>query len=333
MPDVKTYPCFKAGFSLWWLFVTVASSLLFGCAEVPLAGVSVRIASGPPYAANLEPVQQHVQPTKTNVYRVQPGDTLWAIAVAHTVDLEDLAARNGISNPDQLFVGQALQIRGTANLASVSTPPSSPSLPNLPPLPIISEVSIQPMEKSVVPAIPLPIPVKNVDVPPPLPPVNSHSREEGGLKVSKNAWVIHAGTPKEWLWPLEGRIVESFGIKGNRRNTGIDIATSLGASVRATADGVVAFSDDALASYGNLILLRHGGSFMSAYAHNDKLLVKRGDLVRAGEVIALAGTSGRAESPRLHFELRKNLTPLNPMQYLPKRQTKRKRSLSSGRKQ
>ena len=356
VPDVKTYPCFKAGFSLWWPLAAVVSVLFVGCAEKPSPEVFVRIASGPPYASSLEPVQLHVQPTQTNIYRVQPGDTLWAIAVAHTVDLEELAAWNGISNPDQLFVGQALQVRRTANLASTSTPSASPAAPPDSPLPVTPKVSVQaigmgavldpPTKKGALKkraevlvseaenwhelaaSIPTPVPVKNAAASPSPPIPNPHSSKKDGLKISKNAWVIGASKPKKWLWPVEGGIIESFGTKGKRRNTGIDIAASHGAPVRATADGVVAYADDALASYGNLVLLRHGGSFMSAYAHNDKILVKRGELVRAGEIIARVGTSGRAESPRLHFELRKNLTPLNPMKYLPKRSRESKHSLA-----
>ena len=182
--------------------------------------------------------------------------------------------------------------------------------------------------------VPMPRPIKSVvraRPTPVVPPHASHAktskptppvRKPQGLTVSRNAWVLKSGKPKQWVWPLEGRILDAFRGTGQRRNTGIDIAAQMGAEVRATAEGVVAYADNALASYGNLILLRHGGSFMSAYAHNDKILVKRGDLVRAGEVIAHAGKSGRAASPRLHFELRKNVTPLNPMRYLPKRAKK-----------
>ncbi|MEO5367933.1 MAG: M23 family metallopeptidase [Magnetococcus sp. WYHC-3] len=101
------------------------------------------------------------------------------------------------------------------------------------------------------------------------------------------------------------------------KSTGIDIAAPKGTEVVASAAGVVSYADNRLPGYGNLIIIRHGGSFMTAYAHNEEILVRRGQTVRAGQVIARVGDSGRVETPRLHFELRKSIRPLDPMDYLP----------------
>ncbi|MEO5378609.1 MAG: peptidoglycan DD-metalloendopeptidase family protein [Magnetococcus sp. DMHC-6] len=136
----------------------------------------------------------------------------------------------------------------------------------------------------------------------------------------KNKAFIQTSTaPKNWLWPVSGRIISRFGDSGQHKNTGIDIAVPLGTEVKAAADGVVAYADNGLPGYGNLILLRHGGSFMTAYAHNAKILVSMGQSVRRGEKIATSGQSGHTTTPKLHFELRYKIQPVNPLRYLPKK--------------
>ena len=355
--DVNIFSPFKARW-MPWLLLAIASPLLVSCAALSTSTATkpkaqVRIASGPPFALDLKPIRQRVQPTQTGVYIVQPGDTLWAVAVAHDVDLEALATWNLIDNPDRLFVGQGLYVQDPAKIMPQSMPvPQFHRLPvakvapyrmgKTPKKIILKEEVIQ--EKGIeakapkktrikaeeTPArwvplampMPMPEPIKNMASIQPSAKATLQKRNRKKPKPAKSAWVLSSKAPKRWLWPLEGRIIGKFRSKGRRRNTGIDIETQMGTPVHATAEGIVAYADNALASYGKLILLRHGGSFMSAYAHNDKILVKRGDQVFAGEVIAHAGKSGRASSPRLHFELRKKVTPLNPMRYLPKRNTK-----------
>ena len=100
------------------------------------------------------------------------------------------------------------------------------------------------------------------------------------------------------------------------RNEGINIAVPSGASVRAAESGIVAYSGNELKGYGNLVLIRHKNGWVSAYAHNSKLLVTRGNTIKRGQVIALAGQSGSVTTPQLHFELRKGATAVNPMKYL-----------------
>lgn len=121
-----------------------------------------------------------------------------------------------------------------------------------------------------------------------------------------------------FVWPLEGKILSSFGPKARGlRNDGINIAAQRGASVRAIDNGVVAYAGNELRGFGNMVLIKHDGSWVSTYAHNDRLLVQRGDRVRRGQTIAKAGSTGRADEPQLHFELRKGLTPVDPLAYLP----------------
>ncbi|MBF0175509.1 MAG: peptidoglycan DD-metalloendopeptidase family protein [Magnetococcales bacterium] len=128
-----------------------------------------------------------------------------------------------------------------------------------------------------------------------------------------------SGTPRDWLWPVEGgKVVSHFGRRKGMQNNGIDIAVPVGTPVKAAAGGVVAYADNSLPGYGNMIIVRHAGGYMTAYAHNSNIAVNRGQRVQAGDVIAHSGQSGRATTPRLHFELRKSIKPYNPLKYLDK---------------
>ncbi len=120
------------------------------------------------------------------------------------------------------------------------------------------------------------------------------------------------GTP-EFRWPARGRIIEGFKAGGN---DGINISVPSGTSVRAAENGVVVYSGDGLKGYGNLVLIKHPNGFVSAYANNGELDVKRGDTVKRGQVIAKSGDTGNVNSPQLHFELRKGSTPVDPTNYL-----------------
>jgi murein DD-endopeptidase MepM/ murein hydrolase activator NlpD len=122
-----------------------------------------------------------------------------------------------------------------------------------------------------------------------------------------------AGVAPEFRWPARGRIIESFKAGGN---DGINIAVPEGTSVRAAESGVVAYAGSELKGYGNLVLIRHPNGFVTAYANNGELDVKRGDTVKRGQIIAKSGQSGNVNSPQLHFELRKGSTPVDPTSYL-----------------
>ena len=121
------------------------------------------------------------------------------------------------------------------------------------------------------------------------------------------------GNAPAFRWPLPGRIISGFGAKpGGRFNDGVNLKASNGEAVRAAGDGVVAYAGDAIAGFGNLLLVKHAGGWVSAYAHNEALLVARGSRVKAGEAIARAGQSGAVAEPQLHFELRRGRTPVDP---------------------
>ena len=119
------------------------------------------------------------------------------------------------------------------------------------------------------------------------------------------------------LWPVAGNVLSEFGPKPNgQHNDGINIVVAKGTPVKAADDGVVAYAGNELKGYGNLVLIRHDNGFVSAYANNGELKVKRGDKVNRGQTIATSGQTGNVSSPQLHFELRKGSTPVDPMPYL-----------------
>ena len=118
-------------------------------------------------------------------------------------------------------------------------------------------------------------------------------------------------------WPVQGRIISEFGTKPDGgHNDGINVAVPAGTSVKAAENGVVAYAGDELKGYGNLVLIRHSNNWVSAYAHNEEILVKRGDQVRRGQVIAKAGRTGQVNQPQLHFELRKGSRPVDPTKFM-----------------
>jgi murein DD-endopeptidase MepM/ murein hydrolase activator NlpD len=118
-------------------------------------------------------------------------------------------------------------------------------------------------------------------------------------------------------WPVKGRVISEFGARPDGgHNDGIDLAVPAGTSVLAAENGVVAYAGNELKGYGNLVLIRHANNWVSAYAHNEEILVKRGDKVRRGQVIAKAGATGSVSQPQVHFELRKGSRPVDPTKFM-----------------
>ncbi|MBC7577103.1 MAG: M23 family metallopeptidase, partial [Tardiphaga sp.] len=125
------------------------------------------------------------------------------------------------------------------------------------------------------------------------------------------------GALPTFRWPVRGRVVTGYGAKTNgKSNDGINVAVPEGTPVKAAEDGVVAYSGNELKGYGNLVLVRHSNGYVTAYAHASELLVKRGETIKRGQVIAKSGQSGEVGSPQLHFEIRKGSSPVDPLQFL-----------------
>lgn len=232
-------------------------------------------------------------------YRVQEEDTIYSIALAFDLDYRDLARANHLVPPYQVRPGQTLtmQIDKRTGLLADQQPPIEPcslTLPEFtfaisPPLPIIDR----------------PVVTKNENL----------SSEVLPLKTvgSNQARIVTQMNSGRWQWPVKGIIRKPFSLeKGSK---GIDIAGHFGDSVRAAAAGKVVYSGSGLRGYGNLVIIKHSDNYLSAYAYNQRLLVKEGDVVKAGAVIAKMGQNNIGEVV-LHFEIRCNGKPVNPLLYL-----------------
>ena len=138
--------------------------------------------------------------------------------------------------------------------------------------------------------------------------------DEGQARASTSH---RASNSPGFRWPVRGRVIAGFGPKPTgQQNDGINLAVPEGTPVKAAEDGVVAYAGNELKGYGNLVLVRHANGYVTAYAHASELMVKRGDSVKRGQMIAKSGQTGNVTSPQLHFEIRKGATPVDPMQYL-----------------
>lgn len=157
-------------------------------------------------------------------------------------------------------------------------------------------------------------PAKAAAVKPSKPSTSAEAAPTKPIKVSRPET---DDSVRRFRWPVRGRIISEFGSKpGGTRNDGINLAVPEGADIKAVDDGTVIYAGNELKGYGNLVLIRHDDGWVSAYAHNSELLVKRGDSIRRGAVVAKAGSTGSVTQPQLHFELRRGNKPVDPMQYL-----------------
>jgi murein DD-endopeptidase MepM/ murein hydrolase activator NlpD len=262
----------------------------------------------------------------SGTYTVTPKDSLYNIARRFNVKVADLQSYNGIPDPTKLRAGAVLKVPGGAaagaspQIAAAEPAPVTVAPPTAtdarPPVgaapswggsgPTIINQRTAPAER--VAAV---TPPKSTMTDAPAP-----AAKDKATPVSAPA---AAGPPEKFRWPAKGRVIASFGPRGdNTHNDGINILVPQGTDVHAAEAGVVAYAGNELKGYGNLVLIRHGGNWVSAYAHNESLLVKRGDKVERGQAIAKAGKTGAVDQPQVHFELRRGSKPIDPLPHLEK---------------
>jgi murein DD-endopeptidase MepM/ murein hydrolase activator NlpD len=255
-------------------------------------------------------------------HEVRAGDTASQIARRYGVPLRELVRVNAIEPPYVIRVGQRLAIPDATSVAA-TTPSSIPTVmvPTEPqprgtsvprgtveaaPLPPPPAASIAAPQASSQPSAPA-APPQAAALPPPANPPASAPESDAGVRAS-------AG---RMLWPVRGVIVSDYGPKpGGLQNDGINIAAPRGTAFRAAESGVVIYAGNELRGFGNLLLLRHEGGYVTAYAHADELAVRRGDQVRKGQTIGRVGSSGNVTGPQLHFEVRRGTQAVNPIEYL-----------------
>jgi murein DD-endopeptidase MepM/ murein hydrolase activator NlpD len=277
-----------------------------------------RAAYVPPSPAprsNLAKVRAATGPEAAGeTYKVQAGDTPRSIAQKAGVSERALVERNKL-DPTRLRIGQTLYLPkgGKAPIAPRAVAANENKPAPAPDVRVVKTTAIPaPGERGK----PQPAPKPQA-----APAVASSDEVIGGQNPQvASTQQLPAPEPmsgNSFRWPVQGRIISEFGTKPDGgHNDGINVAVPLGTSVKAAENGVVAYAGDELKGYGNLVLIRHSNNWVSAYAHNDEILVKRGDQVRRGQVIAKAGRTGQVNQPQLHFELRKGSRPVDPTKFM-----------------
>jgi len=257
------------------------------------------------------PATPQIAPSTNGLHTIQRGDTLYAIAFANGLDYREIAIWNQLESADRILVGQVLRLTpppGAVEIRPLDDEPAPSARPLAEP-PLLREPQAVLLAYSegnwaqasgarpltaVAPAATRPAPVA---APSPAPAPTA------------------SGVVDSWLWPVDGTLAGRFGAAGGK---GIDIVGQRNAPVKAVAPGKVVYSGSGLRGYGRLLIVKHAGEFLSAYAHNETILVKEGDSVTAGQKIALMGDSD-ADRVKLHFEIRRYGKPLDPLNYLPER--------------
>ncbi len=261
--------------------------------------------------------------TGGSTYTVKRGDTLFYIAWITGNDFRDLAQRNNVAAPYSLEVGQTLQVGNasgapiTGGNAITQADASAQGLVSKPAQNSTVVVASKPTitysedsgEQSANKMLPNNKPATTITAPVTAPSVSSTEPTVSSTSTSSPI--------ASWRWPTEGKVIDSFSATEGG-NKGVDISGSKGQAIVATADGRVVYAGNALRGYGNLIIIKHNDDYLSAYAHNDTMLVREQQEVKAGQKIATMGSTGTS-STRLHFEIRYKGKSVNPLRYLPQR--------------
>jgi lipoprotein NlpD len=298
-------------------------TLLAACATQSPAPVSDRSSGG--VAVPAAPAAE----AKPGHYLVKKGDTLHRIALDHGLDYKDVVAWNNLENPNLIEVGQQLRV----------VPPEGSAVAVVKPVTTSAPVEVKPIAAPASPAaVPgaastttfkrdpkggkLPYSEENLAM----------LRSAEGAAVAPAAAPVPAPEAKpvekpataasedgiDWAWPASGSVLAGFVESGAAPNKGLDIAGKTGEPVLAAAAGKIVYVGSGLRGYGNLVIVRHSAAFLSAYAHNSKILVKEGAAVTKGQKIAEIGSSD-TDQVKLHFEIRRQGKPVDPAKYLPPR--------------
>lgn len=247
-------------------------------------GQAIKLPSGATLVSAPAAQTRTVQARDT-LYAVRPGDTLYSISRASKIPVSAIAQANKLRQPYTLSVGQQLLI---------------------PQAPVTSAIYANaPQQRQAA----SPAKIANTTTAP---------RNVGDIARNVSyAQPTPSKTNSLFAWPVRGAVIADYGSgEVGRRNDGVNIAAPAGTPVRAAADGEVVYRGSELDGFGNLLLVKHANGYVTAYAHNDAMLVKKGDRVRQGQMIAKVGETGSVTSPQLHFEVRQNLKSINPVALL-----------------
>jgi murein DD-endopeptidase MepM/ murein hydrolase activator NlpD len=250
--------------------------------------------------ATAAPATRSIAAATPTVHVVNRGDTLLGIAHRNHIPVAELAKANRLAPTAPLKLGMKLTVPGAKIAAAAPTAPASPPPATAAPAMAANRVAAAVPESQQKAR---------------LAQATTTPEELSGPSSAKTAEAT--GALPSFRWPVRGRVITAYGAKTNgKANDGINLAVPEGTPIKAAEDGVVAYSGNELKGYGNLVLIRHANGYVTAYAHASQLLVKRGDTIKRGQVIAKSGQSGEVASPQLHFEIRKGSSPVDPLQFL-----------------
>lgn len=316
--------------SLCSLFVVLALAACATKAPVPVAERSRPGAAAAPAEAAAPP-----RVARPGHYIVKPGDTLIRIALEHGQNYRDIAAWNGLENPNLIEVGQELRVvRPESTAVSRPVAPSSAGIevrsvapsaaapaqpadgvrrePKGGKLPYSEQAWAQ-AQKPDAPVVVAKVEPKPEPRPEAKPEAKPEPRPEP--KPEAKPEPVGNGDKIDWAWPASGKVIAAFNETSSK---GVDLAGKPGDPVLAAAGGRVVYAGTGLRGYGKLVIVKHDNSFLSAYAHNQNLLVKEGQAVSKGQKIAELGDTD-SDRPKLHFEIRRQGKPVDPSKYLPPR--------------
>ena len=269
---------------------------------------------------------------KGNTYKVNKGDTMFLIAYLTGMDVKDLASMNNMKEPYSLSVGQTLKISNCSTKTVTTTVPVKTTASAAPAAPAEPEVTYTPgangtqigSDGTVIGPIKSGVATGGASTPAftnntPSTPVTTTTQVEtttNDTPINANV-VAPVASNVAWQWPTQGNVIQGFS-NSDGGNKGVDISGSRGQAIKAAASGRVVYAGNALRGYGNLIIIKHNDDFLSAYAHNDKILVSDQQEVKAGQEIAKMGSTG-TNAVKLHFESRYKGKSVDPVRHLPRR--------------
>ncbi|WP_315982410.1 peptidoglycan DD-metalloendopeptidase family protein [Aliamphritea spongicola] len=237
-------------------------------------------------------------------YTVRRGDTLYGIAFKYGLDYRQLARANNIDRSYAIYPGQKLSLNTSAVARGSDAAPLADRTESK------SSASVKPTKAKTKTAQKT---VKN----PKIPKMRLKLKTPVKPATAGKSVTLAANRKLQWRWPAKGRIVQGYSSSG-KVNKGINFLGERGESVYAAESGKVVYVGSGLLGYGNLVIINHNQTYLSAYGHNSKILVKENDVVKVGDKIAEIGSSGATRN-MLHFEIRRNGSPVDPKKYLPKR--------------
>lgn len=302
---------------------------------------TARPAREPYETVAVRPVQSGAEaPSDWNrSYTVRQGDSLYGIARENGVKLSDLERYNGISDSRKVKPGTVLKVPGEASTTVAEAPPAAPAPAYEPPAytaPSTPQAAQTPpptpgvVKLGEAPASPQastpqqPTMINGTGLAGPAAPsahervakADTNTATDAVSPTSTQNSTAVAGFSK-LRWPVAGKVIAGFGPRPDgTHNDGVNLAAPMGTDIHAAEGGVVAYAGDELKGYGNLVLVRHDNGWVTAYAHADELLVKRGDQIKRGQVIAKAGRTGQVDQPQVHFELRQGQKPVDPTPFM-----------------